>query len=101
MKQRKNKIDNINDQADEMLKKITDCIETRLKRLPAIKSAIVKNVNEDGTVDIYFPPDQENVFTRIQNQSIHVLQVGDSVELLLKDGTYNNCWIIAKHKNNI
>lgn len=95
----KNKnLNNINNQADEMLKKINECIDSRLKNLPSIKSAIVKSVNEDGTVNIYFPPDENNVFTRIQNQSIHILNVGDSVELLLKDGTYNNCWIIAKHK---
>ena len=27
------------------------------------------------------------------------LQPGDGVELLLKDGTFSNCWIIAKHGN--
>lgn len=94
----KNQISNINIQADEMLKKIEDCVNTAIAKLPSIKTAVVQNVNDDGTVDIYFPPDKENVFTKIQNQSIHKLSVGDGVELLLKDGTYNNCWIIAKHK---
>lgn len=95
---KKKKLDNINNQADEMLKKIDECISTRLKGLPSIKSAVIKTVNEDGSVDVYFPPDEDHVFTRIQNQSIHVLVPGDSVELLLKDGTYSNCWVIARHK---
>ena len=86
--------------AEQFLLKIEDCINSRLKGQPQLKSAVISNVNEDGTVDVYFPPNKDNIFTRIQNQSIYELEVGDSVEILLKDGTFNNCWILAKHQSD-
>ena len=53
---------------------------------------------QDGTVDVFLPSDPNSIFTRIQNQSIYQdLQIGDGVELLLKNGRFSNCWIIAKH----
>ena len=93
-------INNINKYADDLLAKIDACIVERIKNTPQSVSAIVSKVNEDGTVNVYFPPNEKSVFTKIQNQSIYDLQVGDSVEIVLKDGTYSNCWILAKHGVN-
>ena len=93
-------INNINKYADDLLAKIDACIVERIKNTPQLVSAIVSKVNEDGTVNVYFPPNEKSVFTKIQNQSIYDLQVGDSVEIVLKDGTYSNCWILAKHGVN-
>ena len=93
-------INSINKYADDLLAKIDACIAERIKNTPQLVSAIVSKVNEDGTVNVYFPPNEKSVFTRIQNQSIYDLQVGDSVEIVLKDGTYSNCWILAKHGVN-
>ena len=87
-------------QADDFIARINECIEERIKGLPQFRSAVVSNVNEDGTIDIYFPPDKDNQLTRIQNQSIYELNVGDSVEVVLKNGSFNNCWILAKHQND-
>ena len=92
-----NKNNYINDCADDMLGKIVDCVKHEVKTQVAINSAIVDSVNSDGTVNLYFPPDSQSVFTKISNQTPFQLQSGDGVEVLLKNGSYNNCWIIAKH----
>ena len=82
-----------------MLNKISQCIAEETKNLPTLSGAKVSSVNTDGTINVYFPPDDTKIFTNISNQTPFNLQVGDSVELLLKDGSYNNCWIVAKHQD--
>lgn len=92
--------ENINQLADLMIDKILKIFQDMVKGVPKIKSAIVHSVNQNGTVNITLPAEDENVYTNIQNQSMYQdLQPGDGVELLLKDGTFSNCWIIAKHGN--
>lgn len=85
--------------ADSMLNRIVIAVKDELKKnSPRIETAIIQNINQDGTIDVYLPSDPDSVFTRIQNQSVYQdLQVGDGVELLLKNGRFSNCWIIAKH----
>ena len=51
----------------------------------------------DGTVDVILPREPETEFTRIQNQTPFELREGDSVEIMLKKGSFNNCWVMAKH----
>ena len=87
----------INNCADNMLNKIIQCVKEEMKTSVIVDSAIVSSVNDDGTVNVYFPPDKTNIFTKISNQTPFTLQSGDGVELLLKDGSFSNCWIIAKH----
>lgn len=94
------KINSANSCADNMLTRINECFQDSIKELPKIKSAVVSAVNDDGTVNVYFPPNNTKVFTRISNQSAFTLQVGDSVELMLKNGNFDNCWILAKHGIN-
>ena len=89
-----------NKYAEDFLNKIDDCIDNKLKSQLQLRSAVVKRVNTDGTVDVYFPPNDTNLFTKIQNQSVYELEVGDSVEIILKGGSFNNCWIIAKHQSD-
>ena len=91
------KINAINSCADDMLNKILQCVREEMKYSVIIDSAVVSSINEDGTVNIYFPPDNNNIFTKISNQTPFILQAGDSVEILLKNGSYSNCWIVAKH----
>lgn len=90
---------NINQCADDMLNRIAIMAKDEIKKnTPRIETAIVQNINQDGTVDVFLPSDPNSIFTRIQNQSIYQdLQIGDGVELLLKNGRFSNCWIIAKH----
>ena len=88
-----------NKYADIMLDRISQCISEETKNLPALSGAKVSSVNSDGTINVYFPPDDNKIFTNISNQTPFNLQEGDSVELLLKDGSYNNCWIVAKHQD--
>ena len=89
----------INKYADTMLARISQCVAEETKKMPALSGAVVSSVNTDGTVNVYFPPDDNKIFTNISNQTPFTLQAGDSVELLLKDGSYNNCWVIAKHQD--
>ena len=34
----------------------------------AVDSAVVDSVNTDGTINVYFPPNRDSIFTRISNQ---------------------------------
>ena len=79
-----------------MLGRINSCVDDRAKKNVKIKSATVTKVNEDGTVNVSLPDDEGNGFSRIQNQSVYELDVGDSVEIMLKEGSFSNCWVIAK-----
>ena len=101
---RDNKIYDYSSSADEMLSVIRNIIrqELNIKGLGTssscqLASAIVNKVNEDGTVDVYFPPNEQSIFTRISNQTCFELCEGDSVEIMLKNGSFSNCWICAKH----
>lgn len=106
MKKNKNKVynDNLSSYADEMINTIRTIIKQELTNNGLgntascqLASAIVNKVNEDGSVDVYFPPNTDSVFTRISNQTCFPLYVGDSVEIMLKNGSFSNCWICAKH----
>lgn len=93
----KNKNNDYNRYADDMLNKIEQCIQDRLRKMPQLETAVVASVNTDGTYNIYFPPNNETIFTKISNQTPFNLIVGDSVEVLKKGGSWSNCWIVARH----
>lgn len=101
MSRRKNNIQSdytMDDLADSLLSRILACVDQKAQSNDITKGAIVTRVNEDGTVNVKLPADEDgNEFTKISNQSVYELSVGDSVELYLKGGSYSNCWIIAKH----
>ena len=89
---------NMNQYADLMLTRIVQVVNDLMKTVPQLKSAIVDSVNDDGTVNVRFPSDRQNIYRNIQNQSIYQdLAPGDGVELMLKGGSFSNCWIVAKH----
>ena len=91
----------LNDLADKFIARIKKEVEVENRDAVKIDPAVVANVHSDGTVDIYFPPDNDEVLTHIQNQSIYSLEVGDGVEVLKPKGKLSNCWIIAKHKSGV
>lgn len=101
MSRRKNNIQSdytMDDLADSLLSRILACVDQKAQSNDITKGAIVTRVNEDGTVNVKLPANEEgHEFTKISNQSVYELSVGDSVELYLKGGRYSNCWIIAKH----
>ena len=101
MSRRKNNIQSdytMDDLADSLLSRILACVDQKAQSNDITKGAIVTRVNEDGTVNVKLPADEEgHEFTKISNQSVYELSVGDSVELYLKGGRYSNCWVIAKH----
>lgn len=88
-----------NQLADTMIQRISKIINSKIEEQTKISSAIVDSVNQNNTVNLYFPPESSTIFTNIKNQTPFTLQQGDSVEVLLKNGSFSNCWIIAKHEN--
>ena len=83
--------------ADIFIKQIGEIITKATENSPAFVPAIVRSVNTDGTVNVYFPPDTEAVVTHIANHSAEVkLQEGDSVTICKPYGTLSNCWIASK-----
>ena len=87
----------LNNMADKPVGEMKNWMKEGTKGSPRSVGAIVSKLYEDGTVDIYLPGSEDVKFTRIQNQSVFELNEGDSVEVFLKDGTFNNCWIFACH----
>lgn len=82
------------------LKSIIDAMtQSSLKKAGITKyvSAIVYEINSDGTCNLYIPPDVKNIVTNVANKSGNVLNIGDSVELCTKNGKLNNSWIAVKH----
>ena len=86
--------------ADRMLDIINVCIENALKTSTTLSGAIITSVNSNGTVNVRIPPD-DKIFTNIPNQSPFELKPGDCVELMLKNGSFNNCWVVAKHEATV
>ena len=60
---------NINNSASQLIKSINTVIDDKLKTALRLDSAIVKRVSNNGTVDIYFPPENNIEFTSISNQT--------------------------------
>lgn len=88
-----------NSYADIMIERIQEMIAANNDKNIKIDSGIVESINSDGTVNVYFPPEDNKIFTKISNQTPYQLVVGDNVEILVKNGSYSNCWVIAKHSN--
>lgn len=87
----------LNKMADRLISEVQTWIKDGTKNFPRYVSATVSKVYEDGTVDIYLPGSKDEKFTRIQNQSVFDLKEGDDVEVILKNGSFSNCWIVACH----
>ena len=87
----------LNKMAERLISEVQTWIKDGTKNFPRYVSATVSKVYEDGTVDIYLPGSKDEKFTRIQNQSIFDLKEGDDVEVILKNGSFSNCWIVACH----
>lgn len=82
---------------------IEDIVDAEIKNagITTYISAIVQKINEDGTVDVYLPPDKNNLITGIFNRCGEILYVGDSVEIATKNGSLTNAWVFVKHGTNI
>ena len=86
--------------AQQFLNNVKDCVNENTKDFVTIKSAIITQVNENGTVNVKFPEDG-GTWSNITNQSIYQdLKVGDEVKLIQQNGVLKNCWIIGALKTN-
>lgn len=89
---------NLSNSADKMIDRIMVCVDDRIKKNSSrVVGAVVTKVNSDGTINVKLPSEEEVEFTRIQNQTPFTLVEGDAVELFLKNGSFSNCWVFAKH----
>lgn len=86
----------------EFKKTIEDIVSAQFYREGVTKyvAAKITAVNSDGTFNAIIPPDDEVEVVGLLNKSNDALQVGDSVELVTKNGKLSNAWISAKHKKN-
>ena len=80
---------------------IEDIVKTEIKNAGITNyiSAVVQAVNNDGTVDVYLPPNRSNLVTKLFNKTGEELNIGDSVEIATKSGSLSNAWIALKHGN--
>lgn len=82
---------------------IEDIIDVKLDKKGITKyvSAIVSSINSsDGTINVYLPPDNENIVSNLLNKTGVNLNVGDSVELCTKNGKIKNAWVALRHGDN-
>ena len=81
---------------------IEDIVDARLKNkgITSFVSAIVTGINDDNTVNVKIPPDNNRFVNNVLNKSNETLNVGDSVELCTKNGKLSNCWVAVKHGNS-
>ena len=66
---------------------IEDIVKTELKKngITTYVSAIVQNINDNGTIDVYFPPNKKDIATGLLNKSGEELLIGDCVEITTKN----------------
>ena len=90
-------------QIAEFKKVIEDIIDARLKRygITSFVAAIVTKVNDDGTVNVTIPPDNNRFVNNVLNKSNESLSTGDSVELCTKNGRLSNAWVAIKHGKSV
>lgn len=70
------------------------------KRIPSYVSAIVVDVDNQGLVTVFIPPETEKRVTGLLNKTGEILIEGDSVEIATKNGSLSNAWIAIKHGNS-
>ena len=85
--------------ATQFIQVVNELITNRLTAIDRTTLCIIESVNEDGTVNVYIPPDNSNVFHDIINESKYTLKQGDKALLYLVGGRTYNSFIIAKVKN--
>ena len=84
-----------NSSIKSLMKLIQKICDENLKKRDCITSGVINSVNQDGTVNLYIPPDYK-VFTNIPNQCPFELNPGDTVKLMKEKGRASNMWVIAK-----
>ena len=86
-------------QVGSFKKAIEDIVSAKLQNygITSFIAAIVTGVNDDGTVNVSIPPDNNRFVNNVLNKSNETLSVGDSVELCTKNGRLSNSWVAIKH----
>ena len=86
-------------QFKNVIEKIIDA-ELNKRGIPKYISALVKGVNDNGTVNVCIPPNLDSIISGLLNKTGETLSEGDSVELCAKNGSVNNSWVAIKHKTS-
>ena len=83
----------------DIIENIVD-VEMNKQGITKFIAAKVASVNEDGTINVYLPPDNTDIITGLLNKTGRSLFQGDSVELCAKNGKIKNAWVAIKHGEN-
>lgn len=86
-------------QFKNVIEKIIDA-ELNKRGITKYISALVKGVNDNGTVNVCIPPNLDSIISGLLNKTGETLSEGDSVELCAKNGSVNNSWVAIKHKTS-
>lgn len=87
-------------QSEQFLTIIKNLIDQKTKQLDCTKTCIVDSVNDDGTVNIFLPPDMSTRISNIQNYSNCNFRNNDVAVLYCIRGEVSNSFIIAKVQQN-
>lgn len=92
----------MNNQAKEFKEMIDSIVDTRItkKGITSYIAAVVTNVNDNGSIDVFLPPDTKNIIHGLLNKTGEVLVSGDAVEICTKNGKLSNAWVAIKHGTN-
>ena len=86
-------------QFKNVIEKIIDA-ELNKRGITKYISALVKGVNDNGTVNVCIPPNLDSIISGLLNKTGETLAAGDSVELCAKNGSVNNSWVSIKRKTD-
>ena len=59
-------------------------------------TCIVDEVNSDGTLDVYIPPDSTTIKRSVVNESKYAFKRGDAAVLYVIEGNVSNAFVVAK-----
>ena len=89
----------MNQAANGMVEIIRELIRQELSSLDHTYFAYVKQVNENGSVNVSLVEDPNHIITNIQNNSKYELQVGDEVVVYaINNRLGNNSFVIARSR---
>lgn len=83
--------------AEQLVSLIRELVKEELNKRDCTSMGVVKNVNNDGTANIYLIPDFDTVISNIKNSSKYNLKEGDIIVLYKINNQINNSFIISKY----
>lgn len=86
-----------NKEAEQLVSLIREIVNEALGDRDTTTFCVVDTVNNDGTVDVYIPPDETIRIKQVRNASPFTLKPGDIAVLYKIRNKLNNSFIISKY----